>query len=182
MPNTEKCNELIHKVAEKNQHKRSGKNKKTDPEKVMTDRQVAVAELIEKSQMSLSQIARATNYSPSAVTLLKQRLNSHSIITPKLLRLAKRRLTDILELKPFPAQRVDRGGAVISYQNYPDHAAVNAAIDKIIDRSEPAVHKVESRSMAMQFISPIDLSTFRLRGGEVSNVPANSANDVLSTA
>ena len=182
MTNTEKCNELI-------QPDENGAPKKPFPQRVrpstrfsklttrtnQTERQFAVQELLEKSQMPIAAIAKATGYAPSTVHELRKRPNLNSIITPKILKLAKQRLLDILELKPNPAEKVTGSGEVVPYKNYPEHGAVLAAIEKVIERSEPAVHKVESRSMAMQFISPIDLSTFRVKSGEVSEPQAISA-------
>lgn len=113
------------------------------PIKNPTSRHVAVQTLLEHSNLPLAAIAENTGYTTTYVKELKHKLSKTSIITPKLLRLAKKRLTNILNLEPNKQEKVIGSGDVIEYKDYPSHSNVLEAINTVVNRSEPVTQKLD---------------------------------------
>lgn len=131
---------MITETIEKSQ---TSKKERYTPIKNPTSRHVAVQTLLEHSNLPLAAIAENTGYTTTYVKELKHKLSKTSIITPKLLRLAKKRLTEILDRKPSTQEKITKDGDVITCNDYPSHGNVLEAIKTVVDRSEPVTQKLD---------------------------------------
>ena len=123
---------------------------KYTPLKNPTNRHIAVKTLLEHSSLSQSEIAKQLNYSPVYVKELKQKLAKTSIISTKMLKLAKIRLKEILELEPMKQERILKEKTsegftetIEEFKQYPSHGNVLEAIKTVVDRSEPVTQKLD---------------------------------------
>lgn len=106
-----------------------------------TERHHAVKVLLEHSTLTQKQIAEQIGYKPEYVRELKKKLSKTTILTEKIKRLAKNRLTEILQREPAVIEKITREGEVVELKDFPTHANVLEAIRTVVDRSEPAVQK-----------------------------------------
>lgn len=117
------------------------KKERYSPIKNPTSRHEIVKTLIENTNLSQAEIAKQLNYSPEYVRELKKKLSKTTILTDKIKRLAKNRLTEILNREPAVIEKITREGEVVELKDYPSHGNVLEAIKTVVDRSEPAVQK-----------------------------------------
>lgn len=115
-----------------------------------TVRHIAAKTLLEHSGLSQSEIGKQLNYSTTYVKELKHKLAKTSIVSPKMLRLAKTRLKEILELEPMKQERVLKEKTsegftetIEEFNQYPSHSNVLEAIRTVVDRSEPLTQKLD---------------------------------------
>lgn len=116
---------------------------KYTPIKNPTNRHIAVKTLLEHSNLSQSEIGEQLNYSTTYVKELKHKLSKTSIFSTKMVKLAKKRLTEILNREPATQEKITKDGDVVTCNDYPTHANVLEAIDKVVSRSEPVTQKLD---------------------------------------
>lgn len=123
---------------------------KYTPIKNPTARHEAVKTLLEHSSLSQAQIGEQLNYNPDYVRELKKKLSKTSIISTKMLKLAKIRLKEILELEPMKQERILKEKTsegftetIEEFNQYPSHGNVLEAIKTVVDRSEPVTQKLD---------------------------------------
>lgn len=127
------------------------KKERYKPIKKLTANHQAVKALLQNSTLTSTQISHQTGYHPVYIRELKKKLLNTTILTEKIKRLAKKRLTEILQLEPMKQEIVIKEKTsqgfiekIVEFKDYPSHANVLEAINTVVDRSEPKINKVEA--------------------------------------
>jgi len=120
------------------------------PLKKLSPRHIVAQELLEKSQIPITTIAKALNYNRCYVNELKKKLDKTSIVSEKAKRLAKKAVIETLEMKPIVLNSVDKSNNVIGIGDTIINPTIShrlQAASMVLDRSEPAVQRHESASV-----------------------------------
>lgn len=131
--------------------------KEYQPFENLKPKHIAAIELLEHSQLSEGQIARALGYHPSYFTTVKNKLEKHSLASPQMRKKAFKAVKETLEMKPHEATVFVRGKPQ-TIPVFPTHSNRLQAAQMVADRCEPVVNRVESVSVSF---SKVDLSEYQ---------------------
>ena len=132
------------------------------PLKNITPRQMAVQELLEKSQMPINAIAKAMNYHESYIPQLRRKLESTSIVSAKAKRLAKKAVIETLEMKAVTEKKLDNKGNIVEVEDKPSHSNRLTAAAMVLDRSEPIIQHHQNENVSINLDGTLlDYSKFR---------------------
>ena len=132
------------------------------PLKKLSPRHIVAQELLEKSQIPITTIAKALNYNRCYVNELKKKLEKTSLVSLQRVKLAHRTISDKMKMKPVEMEKVLKDGTVVKYMDYPPHAVALDAAKTIAHQHEPVIQRHQNENVNLD-ATVMDYSRFKLR-------------------
>ena len=132
------------------------------PFKKLNDKHIVLQALIEKTDITDTQIANALGYNRTYVPQLKAKLEKTSLVSAKAKRLAKKAVIETLEMKAVTETKLDNKGNQVEVENKPSHSNRLTAAAMVLDRSEPIIQRHQNESVSINLDGTLlDYSNFR---------------------